>query len=45
MAYNIEQPHNAVHGRVGGDMGSVLTSSWDPIFWLNHNNVERLHFS
>ena len=26
-AFYSEQPHNAVHGRVGGDMGSVPTSS------------------
>lgn len=35
-------PHGAVHGLVGGDMGFVPTSARDPIFWLHHANVDRL---
>ena len=43
-------PHDAVHGLVGGidsqgvpgDMGSVSTSAFDPIFWSHHANLDRL---
>lgn len=38
------QPHNNVHGALGGEagfMGSML-SPIDPIFWLHHANVDRL---
>jgi len=35
-------PHGAVHGLIGGDMGFVPTSARDPIFWLHHANVDRL---
>ena len=35
-------PHGSVHVRVGGDMGSVPTASYDPIFYLHHANVDRL---
>lgn len=34
-------PHNYVHGRINGDMGTFL-SPLDPIFWLNHANLDRL---
>jgi hypothetical protein len=49
-----QQPHNAVHGAVGGSfrqadgsegdglMGSVETAAFDPIFWVHHANVDRL---
>jgi Common central domain of tyrosinase/Polyphenol oxidase middle domain/Protein of unknown function (DUF_B2219) len=35
------QPHNPVHGAVGGLMGSVPTAAQDPIFWLHHANIDR----
>ena len=35
-------PHGTVHNNLGGDMGSILTSAIDPIFWLHHCNVDRL---
>lgn len=35
-------PHGAVHGVVGGDMGFTATSARDPIFWLHHANIDRL---
>ncbi|MGE0536393.1 MAG: multicopper oxidase domain-containing protein [Pirellulales bacterium] len=43
-------PHDAVHGLVGGidaqgvpgDMASVSTSAFDPIFWSHHANLDRL---
>ena len=34
-------PHNYVHGRIGGDMGTFV-SPRDPIFWLHHANIDRL---
>jgi hypothetical protein len=35
------QPHNNVHGAVGGFMGRFL-SPVDPIFFLHHGNIDRL---
>ena len=34
--------HGSVHVRTGGDMGSVPTAAYDPIFYLHHANVDRL---
>ena len=34
--------HGAVHVRTGGDMGSVPTAAFDPIFYLHHANIDRL---
>jgi len=39
---SIDGVHGSVHGRVGGDMGFISTSSYDPIFFLHHANVDRL---
>ena len=39
---DLEQIHNAVHGGVGGDMRAVARSSFDPIFYMHHTNVDRL---
>ncbi|MCB1387277.1 MAG: tyrosinase family protein [Nitratireductor sp.] len=36
-----QQPHNRVHGVVGGDMATFM-SPRDPIFWLHHCNVDRI---
>ncbi len=38
----VNGPHGSVHVRVGGDMGSVPTASYDPIFYFHHANVDRL---
>jgi len=38
----LNSPHGSVHGRVGGNMGSVPYAGFDPIFWLHHANVDRL---
>lgn len=41
---NIEGgPHAAPHIWVGGNMGQISTSPDDPIFWLHHGNVDRIH--
>lgn len=37
------QPHNYIHGFVGGTMGTY-TSPRDPIFWLHHCNIDRLWY-
>jgi hypothetical protein len=34
--------HGSVHVRTGGDMGSVPTAAYDPIFYLHHANIDRL---
>lgn len=36
----IERPHNSLHGWVLGYM-ATYRSSFDPIFWLHHCNVDR----
>ncbi len=38
----IDGIHGGVHVRTGGDMGSVPTAAYDPIFYLHHANVDRL---
>jgi len=38
----INGPHGSIHVRVGGDMGSVPTASYDPIFYFHHANVDRI---
>lgn len=35
-------PHGGVHVDVGGHMGSVPYAGFDPIFFLNHCNVDRV---
>ena len=35
-------PHGAVHSVIGKEMGRILTSARDPIFWLHHANIDRL---
>jgi len=37
----IEQPHNALHVRMGCDMAFALTAAYDPVFYLHHANVDR----
>lgn len=38
----LEQPHNGLHGWVGGTMGQIPYAAYDPIFWGHHCNVDRL---
>ncbi|CEO97050.1 hypothetical protein PBRA_005654 [Plasmodiophora brassicae] len=44
MQEALEGAHNDVHGSVGGDMGVIDWSAFDPIFWLNHMNVDRVWY-
>ena len=39
---SVEQAHNGIHGRLGGDMGTVQWSAFDPIFYLHHGFVEKV---
>jgi tyrosinase len=38
----VEQPHNGLHGWVGGSMGLVPYAAFDPIFWVHHCFIEKL---
>lgn len=38
----INPAHGGVHVNTGGDMQSVATASYDPIFYFHHCNVDRL---
>ena len=43
----LEDIHDFIHGWTGGglgDMGSVGTAAWDPIFWSHHSNIDRLWY-
>lgn len=40
--FQLEDMHDDVHGWVGGDMGFVSTSAFDPIFWSHHCMIDRL---
>jgi len=47
----VEGIHDGVHGWtggnnqvVGGDMGSIATAAWDPIFWSHHCMIDRLWY-
>lgn len=40
----LESLHNGVHGYVGGTMGFVETSAYDPIFWAHHCMIDRIWY-
>jgi len=37
---DLENPHNQLHMWVGGDMGSVSTAAFDPLFFAHHSFIE-----
>lgn len=39
---DLESIHNNVHEAIGGDMVTMGGASFDPIFWLHHNFVEKI---
>jgi tyrosinase len=39
---DLEQPHNSLHLWVRGDMRSVSTAAYDPLFWAHHCFVEKV---
>jgi len=40
LAADLENPHNQLHGWVGGSMQSIATAAYDPLFWSHHSFVE-----
>ena len=36
------QMHNGLHGWVGGQMSTLASSPFDPMFYLHHCNIDRL---
>jgi tyrosinase len=40
----VQNQHDAVHGWVGGDMGIVATSAFDPVFYSHHCMIDRLWY-
>ncbi|MDP2710417.1 MAG: tyrosinase family protein [Solirubrobacteraceae bacterium] len=38
----LEDLHNGVHVWVGGTMGGIASSAYDPIFWAHHVMVDRI---
>lgn len=40
----VQDVHDSVHGWVGGDMGVVATSAFDPIFWSHHCMIDRIWY-
>jgi len=40
----VQDLHDSVHGWVGGDMGVVATSAFDPIFWSHHCMIDRIWY-
>jgi tyrosinase len=40
---SIETPHNSLHVAIGYPMTTVAHAAFDPVFWLHHANVDRIH--
>jgi len=40
----LQDVHDGIHGWVGGDMGSIGTSAFDPIFWAHHAMIDRIWY-
>jgi len=40
--HNIELLHDGIHDWVGGDMGKVPFSAFDPIFWMHHTFIDYM---
>jgi tyrosinase len=40
----LQDVHDGVHGWVGGDMGSIGTSAFDPVFWAHHAMIDRVWY-
>jgi tyrosinase len=38
----VEDLHNGIHVWVGGTMGQITTSAYDPVFWAHHAMIDRL---
>lgn len=40
----LQDVHDGIHGWVGGDMGSIGTSAFDPVFWAHHCMIDRIWY-
>jgi len=40
---SVESPHDQIHVAVGWPMTSVEYAAFNPIFWLHHNNIDRIY--
>ncbi len=40
----LQDIHDGIHPWVGGDMGSIATSAFDPVFWAHHAMIDRLWY-
>jgi tyrosinase len=40
----LQDIHDGIHGWVGGDMGSIGTSAFDPVFWAHHAMIDRIWY-
>ena len=40
----LQDIHDGLHGWVGGDMGIVPTSAFDPVFWAHHCMIDRIWY-
>jgi tyrosinase len=36
--------HDGIHGWAGGDMGSIGTAAFDPVFWAHHAMIDRVWY-
>jgi tyrosinase len=44
FSHQLQDIHDRVHGWVGGDMASIATSAFDPIFWAHHAMIDRIWY-
>jgi tyrosinase len=40
----LQDVHDGIHGWAGGDMGSIGTSAFDPVFWAHHAMIDRIWY-
>ena len=40
----LQDIHDNIHGWVGGDMGIIASSAFDPIFWSHHCMIDRIWY-
>jgi tyrosinase len=40
----LQDIHDGIHGWVGGDMGSIGVSAFDPVFWAHHCMIDRIWY-
>lgn len=40
----LQNVHDGIHGWTGGDMGSIGTSAFDPVFWAHHAMIDRVWY-